>query len=186
MAYYDALTDKWASLQGTNDEKLAAINAETVAGPRSDVQVSSVFGRLLLTGSYWSLASFAQAAPTGDAGHDGALFSAKSLLLLVNSPNAPAFNMADPNSYATISGMLGALTAWESANPGTTGISQQTHDVILGLCETRLPWWQVNGYTSTVSENDLIAAGIVPAPEPAPEPVPEPIQPEPATTGGPI
>lgn len=190
MAYYDALAEKWASTEGTNDEKLSAINAETVPGPRTDVQVSSVFGRLLLTGAYWNLAGFAQATPTGDAGHDGALFSAKSLLLLLNSPNAPAFSMSDPMNYATISGMLGALAAWEAANPGTTGITQQVHDVILGLCETRLPWWQASGYTSAVSENDLIAAGIVPAPEPAPEPIPEPIdmpiQPEPATTGGPI
>jgi hypothetical protein len=74
--------------------------------------------------------------PTGDAGHDGALFSAKSLLLLLNSPNAPAFGMSDPTNYATISGMLGAITAWETANPGSTGITQQVHDAILGLCET--------------------------------------------------
>jgi hypothetical protein len=63
MAYYDALSAKWATLQGTAAEKLAAVNGETVAGPRVDVQVSTVFGRLLLTGAYWNLAGFAQAAP---------------------------------------------------------------------------------------------------------------------------
>jgi hypothetical protein len=159
MSYYDQLKDKWATLQGTSDEKLAAINAETVSGPRVDVQVSSVFGRLLLSGAYWKLAAFAQTVPTADATHDGALFSAKSLLLLLSSPNAPAFNMSNPTHYVIISGMLGAILSWELANTGSTGVTQAIHDDILGLCETTSPWWQANGYSSPISDNDLIAAG---------------------------
>jgi hypothetical protein len=43
MAYYTALVAKWATLApDTTANKLAAINALTVAGPNGDVQVSSV------------------------------------------------------------------------------------------------------------------------------------------------
>jgi hypothetical protein len=159
MAYYDALIAKWATLTGTTAEKLATINALTVAGPRSDTQVSSVLGSLMLGGAYLTLYSFAQGTFNGDAMHDQALGAAKLLMAITSNPNAPAFNMSNPDRYAQIAGMLGAIMAQEAAAPGTTGVTQTVHDGLLALCETTLPWWQANGYTSPFSENDLIAAG---------------------------
>jgi hypothetical protein len=161
MAYYDALIAKWATLTGTTSEKLAAINALTVAGPRSDTQVSSVLGSLMLGGAYLSLYSFAQGSFTGDATHDHALGAAKLLMAITSNPNAPAFNMSDPSKYAQIAGMLGAIMAQEAAAPGTTGVTQAVHDGLLALCETTVPWWQANGYTSPIGFGDLSAAGLI-------------------------
>jgi len=160
MAYYDALAAKWATLSGSTDEKLAAINAEMVAGPRVDVQISSVMGELMLSGAFLPLASFAGGNPTGDSAHDNALFAAKMLMTLVTSPNAPAFNLADSGRYATITGMLNAIVSYEAAHPGATGMTANEEAALLALSATTLPWWQSVGYSSPIGIGDLESAGL--------------------------
>lgn len=159
MAYYDNLVAQWATLTGTVDEKLAAINAQTVAGPNVDVAVSTVVGVLMLSGSYLSIAAFANTAPNADPVHDGALISAKTLMALLTIPNVPPFAMSDPTTYARIKGMADALLAQELASSNSTGFTQAVHDALLALPATVLPWWKVNGYTSPFSQSDLDAAG---------------------------
>lgn len=154
MAYYDALAAKWAELSGTTPEKLAALNAETVPGPRVDVTVPAVIGRLMISGAYLGLAKFAQDAFIGEAAHDAALGSAKMLMAQISIPNAPGFNMSDAENYAAIAGMMAAMVAYPSS-----GMSAALRDDLLGLCETTRPWWQANGYTSPFSIDDLEAAG---------------------------
>jgi hypothetical protein len=159
MAYYDALVTKWSTLSGTTAEKLAAVNAETVAGANVDVQISAVVGKLMLSGAYLPLAAFASGTASGDAGHDAALFAAKMLLTIITVPNAPAFQMSDPTNYATIKGMMDAILAWEIAHANTTGFTQAVHDALLVLAATAVPWWSVNGYSSPIGDADLVAAG---------------------------
>jgi hypothetical protein len=162
MAYYDALVAKWGdgTLTGTTDQKLAAINALGVAGPKADVPVSIVVGRLMLSGAYLTLAAFAKGATNGTQTHDDALTAAQMLMALITTPNAPAFATSDPADYATIKGMMDAVLAQEVAQPGSTGFTQAVHDGLLSLAETSIPWWQANGYTSPFNANDLAAAGV--------------------------
>lgn len=161
MAYYDLLAAKWATLTGTTADKMAAVNALTVPGPNIDVPVSAVVGKMILSGVYLTLASFAQGSGTGNVTHDTALAYAKTFMALVTSPNAPAFNTSNPANFTIIKGMMDAILAQETATPGSTGFTQAVHDGLLGLAATTLPWWQVDGgLSSPVSENDLIAAGL--------------------------
>lgn len=165
MAYYDALKAKWATLAGTTDQKLTAINALTVPGPNADVAVSAVVGKLMLMGAFLQLQAFAQGVTNNDATHDNALAAAKMLMALVSVPSAPAFHTSDANDYATIKSMMDAILAQESAAPGSTGFTQSVHDTLLGLAATVVPWWQASvaaaggGLTSPVNANDLVAAG---------------------------
>ena len=160
MAYYDALKVKWATLSGTTAEKLAAINALTVAGPNVDVAVSTVVGKLMLTGAYLPLAQFAQGANNADQTHDAALAAAKTLMALVAVPNAPAFAMSDAASFTAIKQMMDAILAQESAAAGSTGFTSAVHDALLSLCATTAPWWQAKGYTSPIGQGDLDAAEL--------------------------
>jgi hypothetical protein len=147
MTYYDALVAKWATLApGTTAQKLAAVNALTVAGPTVDVAVSAVVGKLILLQAYLTLAAFAQGAANSDATHDTALGSAKMLMTVISIPNAPPFQMSSPTTYATVKGMMDAILAQETAAAGSTGFTQAVHDALLALCGTTVTWCQANGY----------------------------------------
>jgi hypothetical protein len=160
MAYYDALIAEWSTLAaGTTAQKLAAINAETVAGPNIAVAVSQVVGSLLLSGGYATLSSFAAGALNSNATHDAALMAAKTLMALMTVPNSPAIDMSNPTTLAIVKGMADAILAQETAAPGGTGFTQAVHDGLLALCATSIPWWKVSGYSSPISAGDLSAAG---------------------------
>src|SRR6185437_7705581 len=162
MAYYDALKTQWATLPAgdTTSQKLAAINALTVAGPNIDVQPSAVKGKLLLLGAYFSLKSFAAGAVNGNPTHDNALGAAMSLIEMLDMPNAPLFQMSDAATYAAIKGMADAVLAQETAVPGSTGFTQAVHDALLALAATTIPWWQANGYPRAFDMGDVAAAGV--------------------------
>ena len=165
MAYYDALVAKWATLSGSTADKLAAVNAATVAGPAQDVTVEAVAGQLLLNGVYPTLATFAASTPSGNATHDAALQAARVLMAWVTVPNAPSIKMSDPTVYATVAGMAAAIVAQETASPGSTGFTATFSAKLLGLAATVLPWATApvalggGGLGGAVSQNDLDAAG---------------------------
>lgn len=172
MPYYDALIEKWPNVSGeTTGEKLANLNAELVPSEeKQDVKVSSVAGKLMLSGKFARVAQFAQGTPSGDELHDGALQGAQLLMTLIQLPNAPDFNTADPTVYAQVAAMIGAMRAYEEQNPDTTGVTQELHDALLGLAEKpEVPWWKANGYSSSFSTNDLDAAQIEYTPDPVDE-----------------
>lgn len=160
MTYYDAMTAKWATLSGTTAAKLAALNAATAAGPRVNVDVSTMVGFLMLGGAYLKLAAFAQSVANSDTTHDNALGAAKMLMALISSPNAPQFTMTDPTKYAAIKSLLDTIQAEETAVAGSTGITQQIHDGLLALCETQVPWWKANLYPRPFDMGDVQAAGV--------------------------
>jgi hypothetical protein len=160
MAYYDALIAKWATLTGTTAQKLAAVNALTVAGPNIDVGVSAVVGKLMLLQAYLTLAAFAQGSTTGNTTHDNALGSAKMLMTMISIPNAPSFQMSDPNTFTAVKGMMDAILAQETAAAGTTGFTQTVHDALLALCATVVPWWQSAGYPRPFDSGDITAAEL--------------------------
>jgi hypothetical protein len=152
MAYYDALIARWATLAGTTAEKLAAINALTVAGPTTDVSVSAVVAYLALSGKLAGLEAYAQNPPSNADAQ--ALVAARELVALMSSPNAPPFRMSDPAVYATVEGFLSALVA-----DAATGITAENQAALLALAATAIPWWQASGYASPISQGDLDAAG---------------------------
>lgn len=141
MAEIDTISAKWATLSGTTTaEKLAEINALTVAGPNVDVQPTTVIGKLMLSGAYLTLGAFAQSSFTGDATHDAALGSAKMLMSLITTPNAPVFQMSDKDTHDGVIAMMDAILAQEKASPGSTGFTQAVHDLLVGLAHTTKPW----------------------------------------------
>lgn len=161
MVYYDALKTKWATLTSTTtDAKLAEINDLKVPGANVDVPVSTVVGKLMLAGAYFTLEAFAGGATNGTQPHDTALIAAKMLTTIIGIPNAPGFQMSDPTTYAQVKGMMDAILAQETATPGSTGFTQSVHDTLLGLCATTVPWWQSAGYARAFDLGDVNAAGV--------------------------
>ena len=152
MAYYDALVARWATLSGTTAQKLAAINALTVAGPMTDVAVTSVVATLALSGRLAGLQAYAQNPPAN--ANAQALTAARELVALLSSPNAPPFRMSDPTVYATVQSFLAALVG-----DTATGVGAADEVALLGLAATIVPWWKANGYASPISQGDLDAAG---------------------------
>jgi hypothetical protein len=161
MAYYDALIAKWPSITGADTAtKLAALNAQTVAGPNVDVPAHAVVGTLMLSGSYLTLAKFAQGSFSGNTTHDNALGAAMMLMSIIGTPNAPQFKMSDPATYAQVKALMDAILAQETATPGSTGFTQAVHDSLLALASTSQPWWQANGYRRAFNTGDIVVAGL--------------------------
>ena len=111
MAYYDALKAEWATLTGTTAEKLAAIDALTVAGPNIDVAPSAIVAYLALGGKLAALLKYAASPPATEAG----LAAANLAAVLAMGVNAPNFAMSQPSVYATVQGMLTALAETPTA-----------------------------------------------------------------------
>ena len=75
-----ALSQLWPSLSGTTSDKIAQVNAMTVAGPNVDIGISQVAGYLLLEGVYPTLVEFSTGSPNSTQPHDGALTAAKTFV----------------------------------------------------------------------------------------------------------
>lgn len=150
MAYYDALKTQWAGLSGTTAQKLAAINAMTVAGPSQNVAPSAIVAYLALNLKLAPLLKYAANAPATEA---GACAEELAAILQMGS-NAPTFETSNPAVLATVTGMLQAISA-DSAS----GLTASDVTALLALAATTVPWWQANGYTSPFSQADLDAAG---------------------------
>lgn len=162
MTYYAALLARWANLPSsdTTAQKLAAINALTVAGPNVNVSVQSAVGVLLLSGAYPTLAAFAQTtAPAGNATYAAALGAAKTLMAWFSVPNAPSIELSLPAVYAVVQGMGNAIVTQEMATPGSTGFTSAVLSSLLALATTEIPWWQASGYPAPFSGKNLQAAG---------------------------
>lgn len=133
MAYYDALVAKWATLSpGSTAQKLAAINAATVAGaPQRAVLAPS---QILNAIAFADLAALTQLQVTQ-----------LTLLLAGSSVDASAGTSIRAGIQALFSGKTATL-----ANPGT---------LVAPFDNPVVPWWQANGYTGPFSNADLVAAG---------------------------
>lgn len=152
MAYYDALVAQWATVTGTTAQKLAAINAQTIAGPKVDVPISSVIAYLALNGKLATLQAYGASPPA--TANAQALIAARELVALMTSPNAPPFRMSESSVFSAVQGFLQALTA-----DAATGVTAADQSALLALANTTIPWWQSAGYASPISQGDLEAAG---------------------------
>src|SRR6185437_12185827 len=155
-----ALALLWPSLSGSTSDKIAQVNAMTVAGPNADVSISQVAGFLLLRGIYPTIAAFAQGSTNGNATHDGALTAAKTFMAWIGLPGAPPVHMGQSDVYAAVTAMGNAMVAQETASPGSTGFTQAILDGLLALAQTTQPWWQANGFTGPVTALDAANAGL--------------------------
>jgi hypothetical protein len=154
MAYFDALRAQWTTLPAgdTPAQKLAAINALTLAGPAVDVPVGEVAGYLALQGKLSALQAYAASPPAG--ANATAVVAAKELVTLLGAPSVSVFRMSDAATATAVRNFLNALTA-----DAATGITAQDVAALLGLAATTLPWWQASGYSSPIAQSDLDAAG---------------------------
>jgi len=156
-----ALAQLWPSLNGaTTADKIAQVNAMTVAGPNVDVSISQVAGYLLLQGIYPTVVAFAASSPNNDAVHDGALTALKTFTAWLTIPNAPPVHMSDPTVFAQVSAMAGAVAAQEAATPGSTGFTSGVYNGLLALGQTKQPWWQANGFYAPVTLADAANNGL--------------------------
>ena len=140
----------------TTAQKLAAINAWTMAGPTADVQPSQVVAYLALNGRLAALLKYAATPPGTAAG----LAAANLAAVLAMGTNAPVFNTSQANVYAAIEAMLNALIS-----DASSGLIADDASNLLALAQTRIPWWQASvaaggaGLTSLITSDDLVAAG---------------------------
>jgi hypothetical protein len=162
MSYYDALVSLWATLPAgdTTDQKLAAVNAMTVAGSKQDVPVGEVVGYLALQGKLSALQDYA-AAKVGAA---QPVMAARELVTLLATPSVTSFRTSDPAAYATISGFLTAL-----AGDANSGITSADAAALLALAAgPAITWCRANGYPDAapniggggLTMIDLEAAGL--------------------------
>lgn len=137
MAYYDALISKWNTLSGTTDIKLSQINSLTVAGPDRLVPISEISDMLRSQGAWLPI----KAAVTTSVGAAAAIDLNEDQRLVTIDINLPIVGqmLADLVSHSLL--------------------TQVQADAIVALKNTTTPWWQVNGYTSPINNNDLLAAG---------------------------
>ncbi|MDX2221129.1 MAG: hypothetical protein SFV21_00180 [Rhodospirillaceae bacterium] len=148
--YYNALRVKWPTVAGADTAaRLAALNAETVAGPPRDVRTSEVLGFLALAGLTTAIEDWVAANPMPSA----ARTAAKELLRIISSPHVQSIETSAPAKLAVVDGMLSALVA-------ASVITAEHKTALLALAATTRPWWQASGYTAPISANDLDAAGL--------------------------
>jgi hypothetical protein len=157
MAYYDALVAKWNTLTGTDEERLAAINAATVAVavpmiiPSYEIYES-------IDGTEFNALSAANQARVRD-------------ILNMGSVNASPGTQA----RALMMALFGSGTA-----------TRTKLTALVAKFDSRAqPWWSVpvaqggGGLTSHITLPDLYASGLVePPPPPPPPPPPEEPPPE--------
>lgn len=144
MSYHDALVAKWATLSGTTEEKLEAINAATVPGPTVPVSVLQIM-TYLRTLALWLPIKAAQATCVGAAAAVDYNSDSRVQTLDVSLPIAQAM-LADLKAHALLTDEhIAAITA---------------------MGKTTLPWWQASvaegggGLSGQVSLNDLTANGL--------------------------
>ena len=166
MAYYDALVSAWnagavpsgvtgAPLAGTTPQKLALLNAWTVAGPPQDIPMASVVAYLALNGKLAGLQAYAASAASGATFLTQAQVAARELVALMSVPSITAFEMSNPAIYAGVSGFLTAL-----AGDSVSGITSADVSNLMAMSATAKPWWQAQGYGGPLNANDLDAAGL--------------------------
>ena len=140
MTYYDALIAKWATLAaGTTDAKLAEINALTAPGPDRPVPIADVSAMLRTSGA-WLPIKVAAAAGTSVGA-------------------AAAVDLNDDVRMQTIDMDLSIVVAMLADLVLHGLLTQAQSDALVALKVTTIPWWQSAGYSSSISDNDLIAAG---------------------------
>jgi hypothetical protein len=136
LAYYDAFIAKWATLApGTVEQKLAALNAETVAHAAS--------ARRMLIPSHDLYNAI-----------DGAEFSA-----LVAANQAIVRDLLNMGTVDVSPGKPARIRLLALFGQGTT---TRTNLVALAAAYDTppVPWWQANGYPCPFNVHDLANAGV--------------------------
>jgi len=160
MTDYTALASLWATLPAgdTTEQKLAAVNAMSVAGPKQDVPVGEVVGYLALQGKLSALQDYA-AAKTGQA---QAVIAARELATLLAAPSVSTFRMSDETTYGAIAAFLNAL-----AGDAASGITAADVTALLALAQAPdISWCRANGYPDAAQGGggltliDVQAAGL--------------------------
>jgi hypothetical protein len=154
MAYYDTLIAEWKTLSGTTAQKLAAVNALTVAGPNQDVSAATVKGAWYATGAWSKIRKRAiLAANNVDTSEAG--LAALSFVELANAGGT--FLASNPAILTSLSADLDALVA-----AGDLQASDKT--LALSFVTPQISWlvannYLVNGAPRGITDNDLVAAG---------------------------
>ena len=156
-----ALRQIWPTVLGSPQDKLAEINAMTVATSTIDVALPQVAGYLLLNGVYPTVLTFAAGSLTGVSVHDNALIALKTLVAWMSIPNAPPIQFTNPVVNAQIVAFADAIMAQETASAGSTGFTQAIRDGLLALGQVVSPWWKANGFSGPVTIYDAANNGLV-------------------------
>ena len=162
MADYTALVAEWATITTANPsfttaQKLAAVNALTVAGLNVDVSASAVLGYLMLNVKLGGLQAYVASPPSGSS--STAIALVKELLAAFGYPAFGLFETSNATIYSTVGEMLTTISS--DAN---TGITSGDVSAIMALAQTTIPWWKATvaqgggGLSSPVGMSDLSAA----------------------------
>jgi hypothetical protein len=142
---YAPLVALWPTLSGSADEKLATINAMTVAC-NVDVPARSVRAVLMALGK-WPLVLVAAESST----HDATWAAARLLYDFV--AEGGSFGTSAAPMRAAIAGELGALVAGNV-------ITNQDETEVLNLISGTQSWLAANGFVAPLNLNDVAEAGL--------------------------
>ncbi len=143
-----------ATLSGlTTEQKIAAVNAWTVAGPTRDVPVRTVAGYLLANLKMAPLLNYVDSPPVG-ANPSAHLVAQNLIAALTRVSQPPDFNVSDPDILAALTSAVETMIS----DPAC-GLTADDAAALLALGQTKIPWWQSIGLSSPISAPDLEAAG---------------------------
>jgi hypothetical protein len=145
----------------TAQQKLAAIEGWTVAGPVQDVTVAQVVGYLAIAGKLTALQSYAASPPSGAAASGVA--AAKDFMTLLALGGSTPIAMSEAQIAAGVETLLAALVA-DSTN---SGIAASDQTALLALAQGAPQRWDRTpvaqggaGLPGTLCATDLILAGL--------------------------
>lgn len=138
MAYYDALVEKWATLEGTAHDKLVAVNAATEAAADRLVPIAEVMTYLRSNALWLPIKAAAGSNPAAAACVD-----------LAEDLRAQEIDF----SLTIAQQVLGGLV-----QSGLLSADQADH--LQAMKNVFVPWWQAHNYPGLFNESDLIAAGL--------------------------
>ena len=144
MAYYDQLVAKWSSLSGgTTDEKLAEINALTIAGRARPVRVVEVMTYLRQNNLWLTIKAAVDTSPGAAAAVD-----------YNSDPRVQTIDVTLPIVQAMLADLVGRGL-----------LTQGQADVITAMATPQVPWWGEpvsrggGGLNAPVALSDLVQAG---------------------------
>lgn len=145
----------------TPQQKLAAMQGWTVAGPTQDVSIAQVVGYLAIAGKLTALQSYAANPPSGAAA--SGVQAAKDFTTLLSLGGTTTIAMSEASIASGVEALLAALVA-DTTNSGITATDQTN---LLALAASAPQRWDRTpvaqggaGLPGSLSATDLILAGL--------------------------
>lgn len=148
MGDLNALKTIWPTLTGTTAQKLSALNAMKVTGPPQDISIATLQTFLSQNNLLGPITAYLS------NGQNPAALIACNYLNAILAAGDPVIHTSIPANFAAVSQIGPGLLA-----DAATGVTPQLLAGMMALIAPPALWWQVNGFSSSITITELIAAG---------------------------